>query len=59
MFFFLHYLISSEMLLISKFVELMEEHLPQSYFDEKYITELVNLFEEIDVNGDGGMEWEV
>lgn len=37
----------------------MEEHLPQLYFDKKFITNLVNLFEEIDVNGDGGMEWEV
>ena len=42
-----------------QFVELMEEHVQQSYFDEKFITDLVNLFEEIDVNGDGGMEWEV
>ena len=37
----------------------MEEHLPQSYFDKTFIKDLVNLFEEIDVNGDGGMEWEV
>ena len=37
----------------------MEEHIPQTYFDRNYVTNLVNLFEEIDVNGDGGMEWEV
>ena len=37
----------------------MEEHLPTSYFDEGFIKNLVNLFEEIDVNGDGSMEWEV
>jgi hypothetical protein len=37
----------------------MEEHLPQSYFDEQFVMNLVDLFEEIDVNGDGGMEWDV
>ena len=37
----------------------MEEHLPRSRFDKDFVKNLVNLFEEIDVNGDGGMEWEV
>jgi hypothetical protein len=37
----------------------MEEHLPQTYFDEEFVKNLVDLFEEIDVNGDGGMEWDV
>ncbi|KAA6367619.1 MAG: hypothetical protein EZS28_036855 [Streblomastix strix] len=46
-------------ILMEDFVELMEEHLPESYFDFSFIMNLVNLFEEIDVNGDGGMEWDV
>ncbi|KAH7820457.1 uncharacterized protein MONOS_7250 [Monocercomonoides exilis] len=43
---------------VDDFVALMEEHLPASFFDVAFVRNLVNLFEEIDVNGDGGMEWE-
>lgn len=46
-------------ILWKKFVELMEKYLPYSYFDKNFIKNLVDLFEEIDVNGDGGMEWDV
>ncbi|KAK2953545.1 hypothetical protein BLNAU_11545 [Blattamonas nauphoetae] len=44
---------------VHNFVELMEEHLPNNYFDIPFVRNLVNLFEEIDVNGDGGMDWDV
>ncbi|KAA6403956.1 MAG: hypothetical protein EZS28_000526 [Streblomastix strix] len=43
---------------MADFIMLMEEYLPNMYFDENCIRNLVNLFEEIDVNGDGGMEWD-
>ncbi|KAH7819358.1 putative WD domain, G-beta repeat [Monocercomonoides exilis] len=43
---------------ITDFVDLMEDHLPECYFDEHFVHDLVNLFEEIDVNGDKTMQWE-
>lgn len=36
----------------------MSEYLPNMYIDENCIRNFVNLFEEIDVNGDGSMEWD-
>lgn len=38
----------------------MNKYLPlERVFDEEQIGKLINLFDEIDINGDGTMEWEV
>jgi hypothetical protein len=42
-----------------QFLELMEEFLPSLYFDLDFVANLVELFEEIDTNGNLRVEWDV
>ncbi|KAK2945700.1 putative Sporulation-specific N-acetylmuramoyl-L-alanine amidase [Blattamonas nauphoetae] len=44
--------------LLPDFVCLIEKHLPELYFDFDCVRSLVQLFDDIDVNGDGNMEWD-